>query len=153
MVMTRWDPWSELAAVQRDVQELFGRTAQGTRRASNLVPLMDAYRTDEGLVLTLELPGLSPDQVEVNVARGVLTVSGERPLTAEVDDDAWLRRERPVGSFSRSVTLPEGTDPEGISARFENGVLELRVPHSPEQRTHRIPITADREGQRVAVEG
>jgi HSP20 family protein len=152
MVMTQWDPWSELAAVQRDIQELFGRRPQAGQ-SSNLVPPMDAYRTDEGLVLTLELPGLTSDQVEVNFARGVLTVSGERAVSAEVDDDAWLRRERPVGNFSRSITLPEGTDPEAIRARFENGVLELRIPHSPEQRTHRIPVSVGEKGRPVEVQG
>lgn len=154
MVMSRWDPWAELAAVQRDVQELFGR-ASGSPRASSLVPAMDAYRTEEGLVLKLELPGVSPDQVEVNYDRGVLTISGERSSEDETRKDNYIRRERSVGRFSRSITLSDQVDPSQIQARFEHGVLELRIPTAPEQRPTRIPIggTSASGGQTVDVEG
>jgi HSP20 family protein len=155
MSMSRWDPWGELAALQRDVQELFGRSS-GTQRASSLVPAMDAYRTEEGLVLKLELPGVAPDQVEINYDRGVLTITGERSSQDETKGDNYLRRERSVGRFSRSITLSDAVDPSKIAARFEHGVLELKVPTAPEQRPTRIPISgagAGQGGQTVDVEG
>src|ERR671920_258241 len=110
MVLSRWDPWAELAAMQRDVQELFGRTAGGARRPSSLVPAMDAYRTDDATVLHLEVPGFSPDEIDINYQRGVLTISGERRADQKVGDEQWLRRERSVGRFTRSVSLAEEID-------------------------------------------
>lgn len=141
MAVVRWDPWGELAALQRDVGELFHRTGPDSRRAAgSLVPPIDAFRTDEGLVVRVELPGMSPDDVEVSVDAGSLTISGERRVDGDVADDAWLRRERPIGTFQRSFSLPEGTDPQQIEARFELGLLELHIPHPPERRPHRVQI-------------
>lgn len=152
MAVLRWDPWGELATLQRDVSELFNREA-GVRRLGNLIPPIDAYRTDEGLVVLVELPGMGADQVDVSVQEGVLTLSGERPVPANVEDEAWVRRERAAGAFERSFTLPEGTQPDQIRASFDNGVLELKIPAAPEQRPHKVQIGvgADASG-RSAVE-
>lgn len=151
MAVLRWDPWGELATLQRDVSELFNREA-GARRAS-LIPPIDAYRTEEGLVVLVELPGMGPDQVEVSVQDNVLTLSGERPVPAGVEDDAWVRRERATGAFERSFSLAEGTRPDQIQASFDNGVLELKVPHPPEQRPHKVQIGVGADASsRSAVE-
>lgn len=142
MAVVRWDPWGELAALQRDVGELFQRTGpqSGARQSPGLVPPIDAFRTDEALVVRAELPGLGPDDVDVSVDDGMLTLSGERRVDADVAEDAWLRRERATGAFQRSFSLPEGTDPQKIEASFENGLLELRIPHPPERRPHRVQV-------------
>jgi HSP20 family protein len=156
MAVLRWDPWGELAALQRDVNELFGRTvgaAGATQRRAATVPPIDAYRTQDELVVQVELPGATPGDVEVAVNEGVLTVSGERKLAQEVADDRWVRRERALGAFERSFTLPEGTDPGKITASFENGVLELHVPHPPERKPRRIEVsTSGASGQTVDVQ-
>lgn len=141
MAVVRWDPWGELAALQRDVGELFQRTGPEARRSTGgLVPPIDAFRTDEGLVVRIELPGMTTEDVDVSVDDGVLTVSGERRLDAGVAEDAWVRRERPIGSFQRSFSLAEGTDAAKITASFEHGLLELHIPHPPERRPHRVQI-------------
>lgn len=152
-IVRRWDPWGDIAALQRDVSELFNRTLPGTttaRAQANVVPPIDAFRTDEALVVQVDLPGLRPQDVDVSVEEGMLTVSGERP-PEEVGDDAWVRRERPVGYFERSFSLPEGTDAEKISAAFNNGVLELRIPHPPERRPHKVQIEAGSGEETVDV--
>ena len=137
---TRWDPWGEVALLQRDVNQLLGRTMG--RRAEALIPPMDVFRTAEGLTVRLELPGMGAGDVDVAVNDGMLTVSGERKLDAGVADDAWVHRERPVGRFERSFGLPKGTDPEAISASFDAGVLELHVPAPPERRPHKIEVAS-----------
>jgi HSP20 family protein len=153
VALLRWDPWGELAALQRDVNELFSRSTGGTsvvaRGAGAFVPPIDAHTTDEGLVVRMELPGMKPEDVDIAVQDGILTVSGERFADVDVKDDAWLRRERFFGQFERSFTLPEGTDPDAISAAFENGMLELRIPHPPEQQPRRVQIKA---GGQTAVD-
>lgn len=153
MAVTRWDPWGELASLQRDVSELFGRSgvAAGGPAGRGLVPPIDAFHTEDGMVVRMELPGMSPDEVDVSVQDNMLTVSGERRLPADVADDDWIRRERPVGQFQRSFSLTEGTDPNQIAASFEHGVLELRVPHPPERKPHRIQV-ADSSSDREAID-
>ncbi|HVM20988.1 MAG TPA: Hsp20/alpha crystallin family protein [Egibacteraceae bacterium] len=149
MATVRWDPWGELAMLQRDVNNLLGRT---TRRAETYIPPMDVFRTSEGLTVRLELAGMRPGDVDVSVNDGLLTISGERKLDGNVADDAWIHRERFVGRFERSLSLPEGTDPSAISARFEDGVLELAVPAPPERRPHKVEIAVGGgEGQTVDV--
>lgn len=143
-IVRRWDPWGDIAALQRDVSELFNRTLPGTptaRTQASLVPPIDAFDTDDALVVRMDLPGFTTEDVDVSVEDGTLTVSGERP-TEDLGDDAWVRRERPTGYFERSFSLPEGTDAEHISAAFNNGVLELRVPHPPERKPHKVRVEA-----------
>ncbi|MPZ71826.1 MAG: Hsp20 family protein [Nitriliruptorales bacterium] len=137
MAVMRWDPWNELALLQRDVNQLLGRPA---RRSDSLIPPMDVFRTPEGLTVRMELPGLRPGEVDISVNDGMLTISGERKLDAGVAEDAWLRRERPVGRFERGFGLPEGTDPAAVTADFEAGVLELHIPAPPERRPHKVQI-------------
>ncbi len=148
MAVMRWDPWGELALLQRDVNSLLGRQS-ATARGNGLVPPMDAYRTDEGLVVTLELPGLRPDDVEVSVNEGMLTVAGERTVDANVAEDAWVRRERPVGRFERTFSLPEGTDASAVTASFDAGLLELHIPHPPQRRPHKVEISSGRASEQT----
>ncbi len=155
MAIIRWDPWGELAALQRDVSELFSRTAgQTASRAAATMPPIDAFRTDEGLVVCVDLPGFRPEDVDISVQEGLLTISGERVAEPDVKEESWVRRERPVGVFERSFSLPQGMDPQSITARFEHGVLELRIPHPPERKPHRIQVTGGAAGgQAVDVGG
>lgn len=150
MAVMRWDPWGELALLQRDMNHLMGRSSG--RRVEGLIPPMDVFRTAEGLTIRLELPGLRSDDVDVSVNDGMLTVSGERKLDAGIGDDAWVHRERPVGRFERSFGLPEGTDPQQIRASFDAGLLELHIPAAPERRPHKVQIETGSGGSEEQVE-
>lgn len=154
MAVLRWDPWGELAALQRDVSELVDRTQApaATQGHAGLVPPIDAYRTADELVVRMELPGIDPEHVDVAVEDGMLVVSGERTFDADVEDDAWVRRERAVGAFQRSFNLPEGTDPQSITASFNHGLLELRVPHPPERKPHKVKIGVGAGDSQAAVD-
>lgn len=151
MAVLRWDPWGELAAIQRDMNQLVGRTARGDVGGGSLVPAIDAFRTEEALVVQVELPGMQAENVDIQVQDGVLTISGERRPSGDVPEEAWVRRERAVGQFERSFTLPEGTDPDRITASFEHGILEIAIPHPPEQKPRRIQIDAGNERDVVDV--
>ena len=101
---------------------------------------MDLVEEDEHLVLRADLPGLTEDDVNVEVKDGVLTVSGERRAEEKTEEKGYHRIERSYGSFSRSLSIPEGIDPEQVSAEFDNGVLEVRIPKPEERKPHRVQI-------------
>lgn len=91
-------------------------------------------------MLAVDLPGISEEDVSLEVDDGVLTISGERSRTIDEKDDRYYRCERRFGRFSRSVTLPQGIDASGIRAEFESGVLEVHVPKPAERKPMRIQI-------------
>jgi HSP20 family protein len=103
-------------------------------------PAMDLMEKDDHLVLRADLPGLSEDDVRIEVQDNVLTVSGDRKTEHEDKGGGYYRVERAFGSFSRSVTLPQGIDAEKIDATFDKGVLEVRIPKPEERKPHRIAI-------------
>ena len=146
MAIVRWDPAREVDSIQSEVNRLFdtffgGRSANGGLR--RWVPPMDLVETDDHLVLRSDLPGLAGDDVNIEVKDGVLTVSGERKAEHEEKADGYYRVERAFGGFSRSMTLPEHVDADRISASFDKGVLEIRIPKPEERKPHRVEISAE----------
>ena len=112
---------------------------------------MDLVETGDHFVLRADLPGLGEEDVKLEVAGDTLTVSGERTVEHEAKKDGFYRLERGSGTFSRSLTLPEGTDPEAISAAFSKGVLEIRIPKPEQRRPRRVEIAVG--GGQKAIEG
>jgi HSP20 family protein len=142
MALVRWEPARELDSLQSDVNRIFDAFFGNGGRAGarRWVPAMDLVETDEHLVLRGDLPGLSEDDVEIEVEDGVLTISGERKTEHEEKSEGFHRVERASGRFSRSLSLPQGTDAETIEAGFEDGVLEVRIPKPAERKPHRVAI-------------
>jgi HSP20 family protein len=104
---------------------------------------MDLMEVDDQLVLRADLPGLSEDDVRIEVRDNVLTVSGERKSEHEDKRNGYYRVERAFGRFGRSLTLPEGVDADKIEASFDKGVLEVRIPKPEARKPHRIAIGKD----------
>ena len=145
MALVRWDPIRELDSLQGDMNRLFdrffegGRTANGST-ARRWIPAMDLVETEDHLVLRGDLPGMTEDDVDIEIKDNVLTVSGERKSESEDKREGYHRVERSFGSFSRSLTLPHGIDPERVDAKFENGVLEVQIPKPAEAKPTRVQI-------------
>jgi HSP20 family protein len=146
MAMSRWDPFRELSSIQNELNRLFGRTfgSESTEevRSAAWVPAVDVAETDERFVITAELPGVKPDDVDISVENSILTVQGERRFYEETKEEDYHRIERRFGSFARSVTLPSTADPEGIQASFDAGVLRIEVPKKEEAKPRKIQIKA-----------
>src|SRR6185295_8042815 len=104
------------------------------------MPAMDLVEADDSYVLQADLPGLTQDDIQIEFEDRTLTVSGERKAEHEIKKDGYVRVERAFGSFSRSLTLPQGVDPEALAASFENGVLEVRIPKPEARKPRRIEI-------------
>ena len=139
--------------VDRLFDAFFGQDRDATRR---WVPPMDLVEAEGHYVLEADLPGLSDGDVKIEVADDTLTVSGERKLARERSERGWYRIERSFGSFSRSLTLPEGVDADAITAGFHDGVLEVRIPKPAERKPRRIeisPADGNGDGKPAAVEG
>jgi HSP20 family protein len=144
MALVRWEPAREVDTLQNEVNRVFDAffgNGPGTR-VRRWVPAMDLVETDEHLVLRADLPGLTSDDVELEVKDGVLTVSGERKAEHQENSEGFYRVERAFGRFSRSLTIPDGVNAEQISADFNDGVLEVRIPKPAERQPHRISIGA-----------
>jgi HSP20 family protein len=141
----------------RDVDRLFDAFFGGGERESRRwVPPMDLVEAEDHFVLKADLPGLDEADVSIEVQDGTLTISGERKAEHEARERGWYRIERSFGSFSRSLTLPEGVAADGISARFDRGVLEVMIPKPEERKPRRVQIKAGASGENggaPAVEG
>ena len=109
--------------------------------ARRWIPAMDVVETDEHFVLRADLPGLSESDVKIEVEDNVLTVSGERKSEHEDKGEGYYRVERASGSFSRSLTLPEGVDADAIQADFTNGVLEVQIPKPEQHKPRKVQIS------------
>jgi HSP20 family protein len=158
MALVRWEPVRELTSIQNEMNRLFNTffdtptTGNGGANAlRRWIPAMDLVETDEHFVLKADLPGLTEADVNVEVEDNVLTLSGERKAEHEDKREGYVRVERSFGSFRRSLTLPEGIDPEAVQASFDNGVLEVRIPKPEERKPRKVAIQV---GERpAAIEG
>jgi HSP20 family protein len=139
--LARFDPARELTGVA-DINRVFGSLLGAGREGvtQSFVPAIDISENESSIVLRADLPGVSEDEVEVEVEDRVLTISGERRDEQRDQRDGYRRIERTFGRFSRSLTLPDGIDPEAVEAKFDHGVLELRIPKPEQRRPHRISI-------------
>jgi HSP20 family protein len=135
-MLMRTDPFREL---DRLTQQVFGNSP-GTWSRPTAMP-MDAYRVGDEFVVAFDLPGVSPDAIELDVERNVLTVKAERRPNRETDQVEMQVAERPLGVFSRQLFLGETLDSDNISAHYESGVLTLRIPVAPQAKPRKIAIT------------
>ena len=129
--------WRDMNDFHRNMEFMMGGT-RGPIRSS--YPLINAWSDDEGIKVTVELPGVLPEDIEITVDLDTLTISGNRSSEELPDDTKLLRRERRLGEFSRSIELPFHIDADNISAHFNNGVLEITIPRLPEEKPKKISV-------------
>ena len=139
-MMTRWEPFRDLARIQDEVNRLFDDRAYRTGESVGWTPSCDIYEDAEGVTLRFELAGVEPKDVDVRFENGVLTVRGERKLEAEDKRENYHRIERSYGTFTRSFSLPGTLDPERIKAETKNGVLSITLPKKAEAKPRAIQV-------------
>ncbi|HVL31682.1 MAG TPA: Hsp20/alpha crystallin family protein [Solirubrobacteraceae bacterium] len=146
MALVRWDPARELDTLQGEMNRLFSSffdtptAGNGGGAARRWLPAMDLVETDEHFVLRADLPGVPESDVSIEVEGNVLTISGERKTEHEDKHEGYYRIERATGAFRRMLTLPEGVDADAVTATFDNGVLEVRIPKPAEAKPRRVQI-------------
>ncbi|MEV6416934.1 Hsp20/alpha crystallin family protein [Kribbella sp. NPDC051718] len=146
-MLMRTDPFREL---DRITQQLFSSQTPGTWSRPSAMP-MDAYRQGDQYVVAFDLPGISPDAIDLDVERNVLTVKAERrPL--ELGDGVEMQvAERPLGVFSRQLFLGDTLDADHIEASYEAGVLTLKIPVADKAKPRKIAI-ANTDGDRKQID-
>ena len=157
MTIVRWEPLRELGTLQSEMNRLFntvfdGPTTGGTgaNTMRRWMPAMDLLESGDDFVLRADLPGMGEEDVKIELEDSTLTISGERKTEHESEGDGFYRVERATGAFSRSLTLPKGVDPEAVTAKFDRGVLEVRIPKPAERKPRRITIGGS---EPAAIEG
>jgi HSP20 family protein len=156
MALIRWEPVRELNTIQSEMNRLFNtffESASPTNGGTSVhrwIPAMDLVEAENDFVLRADLPGLSEDDVKIEVEDNVLTISGERKSEHEERKDGYYRFERAYGAFRRTLALPEGVDPEQINATVENGVLEVHIPKPEQRKPHKVTITAGATPEAIA---
>jgi HSP20 family protein len=151
MAIVRWEPFRDLVALQDRMNRLFDESYRGRSSSEDdwalggtWAPAVDIYEKDGNIVLTAELPGLDPKDVDVRVENNVLTLRGERKWSNDVDRENYHRVERAYGTFTRSFTLPNVVNTEQIKADFKDGMLRLTLPKREEAKPKQIAINVSR---------
>jgi HSP20 family protein len=143
MSIVRFDPFRDITSFRDDINRLFTRTlGEGVSASQTWTPAVDVFETKDAVTLKAELPGLSVDDVDVEIDENVLTVSGERKFEDTVEDGRYYRVERSYGRFARSLTLPQGVNADQVSATFKDGILEVTVPKADEVKPRKVAIAA-----------
>ena len=144
--LVHFSPRADLSRMQRDFDSLFNSffpssdADNGHEEPVSWQPRIDLVETTEAFELAIDLPGVSKDDVNMNVHDGVLSISGERTARLLEDNDTVVRLERQTGRFYRSFTLSNKIDDNKIEARHENGVLLIRLPKLEESKPRKISI-------------
>jgi len=144
-VITRWDPFRELATLQDRMNRLFQETAGSGETSLTttgaFIPPVDVYEDEQGLRLKLEVPGIEEKDLDVRIENNVLSIRGERKFEKEEKEENFHRIERRYGSFARSFTLPNTIDSEKIAAEYKNGVLTLQLGKKAEAKPKQIKVS------------
>jgi len=135
-MLARWEPFRELSRVFEDP---FFRSVAGDA-SCRWCPAVDVTESEKELVVSADLPGIDPQQVEITVQENILTLSGERKAASESKDESYHRVERAYGSFTRSFVLPSTVDETKVAAEYKDGVLRVHLPKREEAKPRKIDV-------------
>ena len=140
MSITHYDPLAALPAGFRLFEDAFTRMLNEPRGTRPWSPAVDILETENELVLKADLPDLKLEDIEVRVEDGTLTMRGERKFEKEEKSKGYHRIERSYGSFSRSFSLPDTVDSEGVAAAYKNGVLTVTLPKKEAAKPRQVKV-------------
>ena len=143
MTLVRWDPFRELVTISNRLNRTLNDSFVGTEDAFGAwAPPVDIFEKSDNLVIRAEIPGAKPEDLDVRIENGVLSLHGERKRELDVDEKSSHRLERVYGSFTRSFSLPTIVDASKITATYKDGILEVSVPKAEAAKPKRIEIRA-----------
>ena len=148
MAITRYSyrsPWQELDTLTSRLSQVFGSEMPTPANGGSWLPAVNVEETRDALLLTAEVPGMTSDDIEIELENNILTIRGEKTFerTEGEDDKRFHVWERRHGSFQRSFTLPRTVRGDDIKAEYKDGILTIRMPKSPEAKSRKIQIGGD----------
>ena len=138
MPVVRYEPWALLNRLHRELDQTFDTVT----RDATYSPAVDIHEEADRFVVSADLPGVKPADIEITAEKGVLSLKGARNFEQRKDDGHYSRVERVSGKFVRTFTLPENVQTDAIKASFKDGVLELTIPKSAKPEPRRIEVQA-----------
>lgn len=150
-----WRPFMEMARWEREMERTFGdffgrrlRPFLDERWGPEIsfgipTPAVDLYEEKDEIVAKAELPGMTKDDIQINLIDGLLTIKGEKKKSEEVKEKDYYRSERAYGAFTRSLALPAEVNAEKVRATFKNGILEIHLPKTEEAKKKEIQVKVE----------
>lgn len=144
MSIVRYQPWNSMEQLRREMDRMFGQSSS-TEETSNIatsdwVPAVDIKETEKEFIIHADIPGVDPDDIDVHMEDGMLTIKGERESETKENREGYKRIERQRGTFYRRFSLPDTANAEKISAKSNNGVLEITIPKQEKAQPRKIQV-------------
>ncbi len=148
MTLIRWNPWTDLTSLQDQMDQLmtqvFGSDVRWPESGTSLMTLpVDVRQSETEFIVEASIPGFKPEDVEITVDNGTLTIQGEMHEEKEEKKGEYVRRERRRGSFARTLQLPSEVREDDVKATFENGILTVELPRQEKAHPKRVPVTVN----------
>lgn len=138
--MQTYRPWGLLGEFQREIGQLFDNRNDASVVTADWVPAVDVREDKDHFVIHADLPGVDPQNIDVTMENGMLTIRGKREEEKDISGNGWHRVERVSGNFYRRFSLPDSADADQISARTDNGVLEVTIPKHARVKPRKISV-------------
>lgn len=143
-MLVKWEPMLGLTRVNdvfdRMLEDFFSMDTRLSEPVTSLMPLMNIEENKDAYKISVELPGMEKNDIDIQIKDNVLTISGEKKEETKSDEGTFYRRERRFGKFSRSINLPNDINVDGIDAEYKNGVLTLTLPKTEEAKPKKIAV-------------
>lgn len=143
MNMTRYEPWSVLNQLQREMDSLLRRDADTTSPVSDWIPAVDIRETTDSWLIHTDVPGVKVEDIEIHMENGVLSISGKRELDNTEEKEGYKRVERVRGRFHRRFSLPDTANGDKITAKCSNGVLDITIPKQEKLLPRKIEVQVE----------
>lgn len=144
MAIMRYEPLGLLSQLQRELERMQeGAASEGSIATAEWAPAVDIKEDNNQFVLHADIPGVNPEDIDVSMEDGVLTIKGEKKTEAKTEKENYKRVERTYGSFYRRFSLPDTANPDAITAKSKNGVLEITIPKREAVQPKKINVSSD----------
>ena len=141
MSLVRYEPWSVLEQLRRDMDRMMGE--DNAASASDWVPAVDIREDGDSFIITADLPGVKLEDIEVHAENGMLLIKGQRDIEKQEQREGYKRIERSYGSFYRRFSLPDSADTDKIAAKSSNGVLSITIPKQAQVLPRKITVEGE----------
>lgn len=144
MAITRYEPWSLLRQLQKELElNRDENTEESSIATAEWAPTVDIKEESNKFVIFADIPGVMPEDIEISMEAGVLTVKGQKESESKTEKDGYKRVERSFGSFHRRFSLPDSADGDSINAKCKHGVLEITIPKREAVQPKRIHVMSE----------